>query len=47
MHAKERLYISSGLGTPLNPQEKLESVAEEKNIWNILFNLLPPSPDLE
>jgi len=29
------------------PQEELESVAEERDVWVSLLNLFPPPPDLE
>lgn len=34
------------LGKPFRiPQEELGNVAGERNVWNILPNLLPPQPE--
>ncbi|MEQ2233091.1 hypothetical protein ILYODFUR_018286 [Ilyodon furcidens] len=36
------LYILSGLGTPWDPQNELEDVAWDGDVWGSLLNLLPP-----
>ena len=39
-------YMPSALGPPQDPEEELESVAAEKEVWNTNLSLLPLKPDL-
>ena len=38
----ERLHISFGLRTPLDPRGELENIAGERNVWTTSLNLQLP-----